>query len=76
MQHTKSINYFKFYHSLTYKIKSVRHCSSFVDIFLFPGGKAGFVPNALLIFKSEMKTGDYHDEINTGDFTRYKYFLS
>jgi hypothetical protein len=33
MQHTNSASYFKFYHSLTYKIKSVRPCSSFVVYF-------------------------------------------
>jgi hypothetical protein len=33
-------------------------------ISIFTGGEAGFVPNALLILKSGMKTGDYHDEMN------------
>jgi hypothetical protein len=32
-----------------------------------------FVPDALLIFKSGMKTGDYDDETSAGNFTRYTY---
>jgi hypothetical protein len=33
----------------------------------------GFGPNALLIFKSGLKTGDYHDEMNAGYFMRCTY---
>jgi hypothetical protein len=32
-----------------------------------------FFPNALLIFKSGMKSGDYNDEMNAGNLTRYTY---
>lgn len=33
-------------------------------IIVHAGGCRGFIPNALLIFKSGLKTGDYHDEMN------------
>jgi transposase len=35
------------------------------------GGEAGFVPNALLIFKSNSKTCDFHDEINNENNIRW-----
>jgi hypothetical protein len=35
------------------------------------GGEAGFAPNALLIFKSNSRTGDYHDETNNENYIRW-----
>jgi hypothetical protein len=34
------------------------------DIIVHAGGCRGFIPNALVTFKSNQKTGDYHNEIN------------
>jgi hypothetical protein len=51
------------------KSNDVDHVLVLQCIFLFTGGETGFVPNALLIFKSGMKTGDYNDEMNAGNFT-------
>ncbi|KAM3964278.1 LOW QUALITY PROTEIN: uncharacterized protein ACR2FA_001768 [Aphomia sociella] len=31
----------------------------------------GFIPNAQLIFKSQSKSGDYHDDINRDNFTKW-----
>jgi hypothetical protein len=28
------------------------------------GGRRGFIPNALVVFKFNQKTGDYHNEMN------------
>ncbi|KAJ4445926.1 hypothetical protein ANN_12612, partial [Periplaneta americana] len=39
-------------------------------IIVHAGGENGFVPNALLIFKSGLKTGDYHQDMNSENFTR------
>ena len=36
----------------------------------FTGGENGFIPHALLIFKSGTKTGDYQREMNVSTFTR------
>lgn len=33
-------------------------------IIVHAGPEHGFVPNALLTFKSGTKSGDYHDEMN------------
>jgi hypothetical protein len=30
----------------------------------------GFIQNVLLIFKSETKTGDYHEKMNSGNLMR------
>ncbi|XP_046391551.1 uncharacterized protein LOC124159685 [Ischnura elegans] len=35
------------------------------------GGEAGFIKNALLIFKSHQKSGDFHDEMNSKNFTKW-----
>jgi transposase len=40
-------------------------------IIVHAGGEAGFVPNALLIFKSNSRTGDYHDEMTSEKYTRW-----
>jgi hypothetical protein len=37
-------------------------------IIVHAGGELGFVPNALLIFQSGKKTGDYHDDMNSANF--------
>ncbi|KAG8227808.1 hypothetical protein J437_LFUL006222 [Ladona fulva] len=31
----------------------------------------GFIPEALLIFKSGLKTGDYHGEMNSGNYLKW-----
>jgi hypothetical protein len=33
-------------------------------------GCSGFIPNALVISKSNQKTWDYHNEINGGNYIR------
>ncbi|XP_045451208.1 uncharacterized protein LOC123660150 [Melitaea cinxia] len=35
------------------------------------GGKTGFVENGLLMFKSQSKSSDYHDEMNAKIFLRW-----
>ncbi|KAJ8712954.1 hypothetical protein PYW08_008258 [Mythimna loreyi] len=35
------------------------------------GGENGFIDGALLMFKSKTKTGDYHDEMNGANFTKW-----
>lgn len=40
-------------------------------IILHAGGEAGFIPKALTIFKSGMKTGDYHDDMNNTNFVKW-----
>lgn len=35
------------------------------------GGSTGFIPNALLMFKSGRKTGDYHDDMNHKNYIKY-----
>lgn len=40
-------------------------------IIVHAGGEDGFVPNALLIFPSGLKTGDYHDDMNFANFTKW-----
>lgn len=35
------------------------------------GGEMGFIPNALLIFKSQSKSGDYHDDMNRANFMKW-----
>lgn len=35
------------------------------------GGKNGFIPNGLLIFKSKTKSLDYHDDMNAQNFMRW-----
>ncbi|XP_063633868.1 uncharacterized protein LOC134804684 [Cydia splendana] len=41
-------------------------------IIVHAGGKDGFIPNALLMFKANQKTGDYHDQMN---FVNYEKWL-
>jgi hypothetical protein len=41
------------------------------DIILLAGGRRGFIPNALVIFKSNQKTGDYHNEMNGENYIRW-----
>jgi hypothetical protein len=38
---------------------------------VYLSGKCGFVTNALFIFKSNSKTGDYHDEMNSENYIRW-----
>jgi transposase len=40
-------------------------------IILHAGGATGFVPNALTIFKSGTKSGDYHHEMNSENFMKW-----
>jgi transposase len=40
-------------------------------IIVHAGSQYGFVPNALLIFKSNQKTGDYHDNMNADNYRRW-----
>ncbi|XP_072930356.1 uncharacterized protein [Epargyreus clarus] len=40
-------------------------------IIVHAGGEEGFVENALLVFKSNTKSGDYHDEMNNDNFKRW-----
>lgn len=40
-------------------------------IIVHAGGEKGFVQNHLLIFKSGLKTGNYHDEINHINYTKW-----
>lgn len=35
------------------------------------GGEMGFVPNALLMFKSGLKKGDYHDDMNKKNYAKW-----
>ncbi|XP_062531792.1 uncharacterized protein LOC134201289 [Bombyx mori] len=35
------------------------------------GSENGFVENALLIFKSQSKSSDYHDDMNSGNFLKW-----
>ncbi|XP_049832914.1 uncharacterized protein LOC126273406 [Schistocerca gregaria] len=44
-------------------------------IIVHAGSKSGFVPNALLIYKSGTKTGDYHADMNAENFSRYFFFI-
>lgn len=40
-------------------------------IMVHAGGDMGFIPNALLMFKSGMKTGDYHSEMNSENYGKW-----
>ena len=40
-------------------------------IIVHAGSQYGFVPNTLLIFKSNQKTGDYHDNMNADNYRRW-----
>ncbi|KAF2885507.1 hypothetical protein ILUMI_20657 [Ignelater luminosus] len=40
-------------------------------IIVHAGGKSGFVPNALLIFPSGSKSGDYHHDMNYENFSKW-----
>ncbi|XP_045485798.1 uncharacterized protein LOC123689511 [Pieris rapae] len=35
------------------------------------GSEKGFIPNSLLCFKSKTKSGDYHDEMNGDNFSKW-----
>lgn len=40
-------------------------------IIVHAGGEMGFIPNAQLIFKSQSKSGDYHDDMNKTNFIKW-----
>lgn len=40
-------------------------------IIVHAGGRIGFVPGALLVFKSQHKTGDYHGEMNANNYQNW-----
>lgn len=40
-------------------------------IIVHAGGEMGFIPNAQLIFKSQSKSGDYHDDMNKTNFNKW-----
>lgn len=40
-------------------------------IIVHAGSEKGFIPNALLIFKSNQTTGDYHKEMNSTNYMRW-----
>lgn len=40
-------------------------------IIVHAGSETGFVPNAQLIFKSQSKSGDYHDDMNRENFMKW-----
>jgi hypothetical protein len=40
-------------------------------IIVHAGGRAGFISNALLIYKSRQKTGDYHNEMDSKNYARW-----
>ena len=40
-------------------------------IVVHAGGSTGFIPGGLLTFKSGSSTGDYHDDMNSQNFTRW-----
>ena len=40
-------------------------------IIVHAGGEMGFIPNAQLIFKSQSKSGDYHDDMNKTNFMKW-----
>jgi hypothetical protein len=73
MHHANSVIILNFTILPLIKSNQFDHVPVLWYIFLFTGGETGFVPDVLLIFKSGMKTGDYHDEMNAGNFTRKTY---
>lgn len=40
-------------------------------IIVHSGGDTGFVENALLVFKSNSKSGDYHNDMNNVNFKKW-----
>ncbi|CAK1578045.1 unnamed protein product [Parnassius mnemosyne] len=40
-------------------------------VIVHAGSETGFVPNALLTFKSGMKSGDYHDDMNFENYEKW-----
>lgn len=40
-------------------------------IVVHAGGKTGFVPNALLVYKSHQTTGDYHNDMNFENYWKW-----
>ena len=40
-------------------------------IIVHAGGEMGFIPNACLIFTSGQKSGDYHDDMNFDNYSRW-----
>ena len=40
-------------------------------IVVHAGGSDGFIPGDLLTFKSGCSTGDYHNDMNADNFTRW-----
>lgn len=41
------------------------------DVMVHAGGMDGFVPNALLMFKANQKSGDYHDNMNYENYSKW-----
>ena len=39
-------------------------------IIIHAGGRLGFIPNALLIYRSQQKTGDLHKEMNAENYIK------
>lgn len=40
-------------------------------IIVHAGSEQGFIPGAYVIFKAKTKSGDYHDEMNFGNFSKW-----
>lgn len=40
-------------------------------IIVHAGGEDGFIPNALLMFKANQKSGDYHNNMNAENYTKW-----
>lgn len=40
-------------------------------IIVHAGGEQGFIPNAYVRFKSQQKTGDYHDDMNYANYEKW-----
>ncbi|GJQ88026.1 hypothetical protein Trydic_g12950 [Trypoxylus dichotomus] len=40
-------------------------------IITYCGGSLGFIQNGLLLFKSKTENGDYHDEMNFDNFSKW-----
>ncbi|KAL4710668.1 hypothetical protein ACJJTC_003304 [Scirpophaga incertulas] len=40
-------------------------------VIVHAGSEAGFIPNALLLFKAGTKSGDFHDNMNYDNYTKW-----
>lgn len=40
-------------------------------IIVHAGSSEGFIPNALLTYRAEIKTADYHDNMNTENYLKW-----